>query len=650
MSVLYVTAFKDIGRGEWTRREMAVPAHVYLSHFINLTMNTNVDIVCFMDDATMNACTQHIWKPNHVILPYNEQTTFFATCIHHERCIMESQEYKKLVSQRIHHPEHSIPEYNIVNHNKVQFLMQAYTKYPSYETYVWIDFHQARHGDIPQQNVRYDHLPSDKVSMCVHSAFTIMQSRTPQEIVTLQCDHVQGSAFVVPRTVVPKLYQEYCLQLGMHYAYNIADDDQGIHLAIAQRLPNLYHFIPAPSFGYTIRLLQNKPFDVKNILNESDTVQEFARRIQAQWHHMFFVHDTQYTMDEFWEDYAFYLAIKRTQPTSIVCYDSTPKELLIALSSVDKDICKVYIQNADTSTSNKIQYLKQHFKHVDILGQSTYVDLVISKGVPPSHVGFKTLVSNIQVCQDVELLSTYALSYKIPCATSTMAYATVTDIGRKISQGIVKVDQNRTCDLCTIMTKERSDKGNGWHNYTIIYNELFEHMRHRPINLFEMGLGSCNPKVPSNMGVHGRPGASLFGWCEYFDHPDTICWGADIDKDINITNHPKIKTFYGDQLNQSVLATMWSSSELQDKLFDIIIDDGLHEPKANICMFQASIHKLRKGGIYIIEDILEHEVHTFADFMKSVKSCPLFEYASIVRIPNPQNTLDNIILVIQLKE
>ena len=30
-------------------------------------------------------------------------------------------------------------------------------------------------------------------------------------------------------------------------------------------------------------------------------------------------------------------------------------------------------------------------------------------------------------------------------------------------------------ELCQIMTKEGSDKGSGWHNYTLLYHFLFRH-------------------------------------------------------------------------------------------------------------------------------------------------------------------------------
>ena len=46
---------------------------------------------------------------------------------------------------------------------------------------------------------------------------------------------------------------------------------------------------------------------------------------------------------------------------------------------------------------------------------------------------------------------------------------------------------------------------------------------------------------------------------------------------------------------------MWKSIDKDN--FDLIIDDGLHEYEAAKNLFFESFHKLKKGGLYIIEDV-----------------------------------------------
>ena len=158
-------------------------------------------------------------------------------------------------------------------------------------------------------------------------------------------------------------------------------------------------------------------------------------------------------------------------------------------------------------------------------------------------------------------------------------------------------------ELCEIMGRNKSDKGNKdltrSHNYTTIYSRLFKEQRDNPIELFELGLGTNNINIPSNMGVSGRPGASLYGWAEFF--PKAKIYGADIDRGI-LFNEGRIKTFWCDQLDPSAISNMWQTPDLKDKQFDIIIEDGLHILDAQICFFKNSIKKVKPGGYYIIED------------------------------------------------
>lgn len=165
-------------------------------------------------------------------------------------------------------------------------------------------------------------------------------------------------------------------------------------------------------------------------------------------------------------------------------------------------------------------------------------------------------------------------------------------------------------ELCVLMARYGSDKSplatpdpsfplSGRHSYTPLYSELFGPLKNKALRVFELGLGTNNPNIPSSMGVKGQPGASLRGWRDYF--PNAMIFGADIDRDI-LFEEDRISTFYCDQCDPVKIAEMWRNAELQED-FDIIIEDGLHYPPANICFFESSIHKLKKGGYYIIEDV-----------------------------------------------
>jgi hypothetical protein len=113
------------------------------------------------------------------------------------------------------------------------------------------------------------------------------------------------------------------------------------------------------------------------------------------------------------------------------------------------------------------------------------------------------------------------------------------------------------------------------------------------------------------MTVKGMPGASLRVWRDFFKNAQI--YGADIDKDI-LFESERIKTYYVDQLNTPSIKAMWKKISIKN--FDIIIDDGLHTTDANINFFINSFYKLKKNGVYIIEDISDKEIF---NIMKKLK-------------------------------
>ncbi len=220
------------------------------------------------------------------------------------------------------------------------------------------------------------------------------------------------------------------------------------------------------------------------------------------------------------------------------------------------------------------------------------------------------------------------------------------DLNEK-SYYITNFNENEVTPLCEIMGRNKSDKGNinrtiCSHNYTTFYYHIFKNIRHNNLRIFELGLGTNNIYMASNMGYNGRPGASLYGWSEFFSN--SKIYGADIDGKI-LFNTNSIKTYYCDQTNPYVIKYMWNEAELKED-FDIIIEDGLHTFSANVCFFENSIHKLAKNGYYIIEDININEIQLFNnkinDWKKQFKDLLFI----LLQIPY-HNKIDNNLLIIK---
>jgi len=147
------------------------------------------------------------------------------------------------------------------------------------------------------------------------------------------------------------------------------------------------------------------------------------------------------------------------------------------------------------------------------------------------------------------------------------------------------------------------------HTYGHFYDQLFRPMRSTTRLLFECGLGTSSPQFGANMGVKGKPGASLRAWRDFF--PNAHIHGADIDRDC-LFQEERITTAYVDQTDPAAINAMWEGLALRD--LDIIIDDGLHTFSAGSTLFTHSFHRLRQGGVYVIEDIVSGELPQYHRF------------------------------------
>lgn len=155
--------------------------------------------------------------------------------------------------------------------------------------------------------------------------------------------------------------------------------------------------------------------------------------------------------------------------------------------------------------------------------------------------------------------------------------------------------QKNTKLIKSYFNKYQSDKSKV-HNYHLIYGSLFK-KKNKVKKILEIGLGTNNETIVSNMSSKGIPGASIRAFRDFFSN--AMVYGADIDKNI-LFNEKRIKTFYVDQTNLVDLKKIFKKTKGN---YDLIIDDGLHASYANISVIIASLKFLKKNGYLIIEDI-----------------------------------------------
>jgi hypothetical protein len=144
-----------------------------------------------------------------------------------------------------------------------------------------------------------------------------------------------------------------------------------------------------------------------------------------------------------------------------------------------------------------------------------------------------------------------------------------------------------------------SDKAT-MHDYYLVYAAILS-AKKQIGGLLEIGMGTNNEKIASNMSKFGKPGASLRAFRDFL--PTAMIYGADFDQSI-LFEEERIKSYFVDQTDASTFQLL---SDVIPNNLDVIIDDGLHAPNANIATLNFALAKLknRPDSWIIIEDIPE---------------------------------------------
>ena len=141
--------------------------------------------------------------------------------------------------------------------------------------------------------------------------------------------------------------------------------------------------------------------------------------------------------------------------------------------------------------------------------------------------------------------------------------------------------------LCELAQKYGTDKF-PW--YTPFYHLLLARRRRDVRRVLEIGIGT--PEAMKHVPGY-KPGASLRMWRDYFRN--AVIVGVDKDPSA-MFSADRILTLEADQSND--LADVVPGHD-----FDLIVDDGSHDPHHQIATFNALFPRLAPGGIYIIEDV-----------------------------------------------
>ena len=224
----FATAFYDIGRGKWGSYKRTVDD--YMTYFANTVSKIQANLVIYCDESNKDRISsiRPEGKNTRIVVVPFEETEMYR--IYHARidAVMKSQSFRsKIVHRDI--PEMLYPEYNIVNFNKISFVVDS-KKYFDTSIYGWIDYGFG-HGKVDVSSdlsfceaVTRD----DKVYMgCIRVPFDDMLyhpwSYFSNEI------FITGSAFIGTKKSIVRFKALFDEVLDTSLELGMVDDDQTLY-------------------------------------------------------------------------------------------------------------------------------------------------------------------------------------------------------------------------------------------------------------------------------------------------------------------------------------------------------------------------------------------------------------------------------------
>ena len=154
---------------------------------------------------------------------------------------------------------------------------------------------------------------------------------------------------------------------------------------------------------------------------------------------------------------------------------------------------------------------------------------------------------------------------------------------------MLNLHKQRIMALNELGIKYHTDKSSLLHDYLKEYEKHFTNPSEIKY-VCEIGL-----QRSGKWKIQGKELPSVKMWLEFF--PNAFFYGFDL-KDLRSKTDRSI-IIQGNQGDEKDLHRLWT---LLPNEVDFIIDDGSHEAQHQIKTFEKLFPKLKKGGVYIIED------------------------------------------------
>jgi protein YibB len=251
-----VTAFYDIGRGNWSP-ENGHPSYLhrtvdtyierfgYMSRLCNdITVFTSSDLA----DKIVNACDSDC----RVKIFTFDAINYFSKTRDIINSVQKSESYRKIIHpSQIINPEYWNPDYVLVTNLKPYFVNKAINMNSSINDMVaWVDFGYCRsEKQIPSSRIwKYDYN-----SELIHLLSYKNWNNVPIEQVVASNDvYIPGAIIAATKKLWPKMLELMQSSFNKLLEKNMVDDDQGLLLYSYMQNKNLFqlHSVPDHQRGH----------------------------------------------------------------------------------------------------------------------------------------------------------------------------------------------------------------------------------------------------------------------------------------------------------------------------------------------------------------------------------------------------------------
>ena len=268
--IVFVSAFYDIGRSKWNTTYTR-PVESYIDGFIFLANNITYDLIVFIEEKYLKRIKSNIIKKNIIFLKIEDYINdlFIKKYYDINNKIINSRKYKeKIPENRKNKPEHTFALYNLINHDKVNFVKISKKLYNNYKFYSWIDFglidqvhHKVRRPDelIPyNMNIKY--LNENKI--IYQSSTKKLMHIDPRIMLSVNEVFIYGTFWICPNKLVEKFQNIYENELILWNNMNIVDDDQSMVFQLIFKY-DIFKLYYNANFFALWKVILNMPIDSK---------------------------------------------------------------------------------------------------------------------------------------------------------------------------------------------------------------------------------------------------------------------------------------------------------------------------------------------------------------------------------------------------